>query len=64
MAIKVVFYEEDGIEYVSHGVDTETLQDVTLPPEEKRQFIRENCRMCPEHGLVIKDTPADYEPRF
>jgi hypothetical protein len=46
--------EKDGKTYVSHGIDSETLESVILPQEPWESFKRAECKPTPE-GYVLKD---------
>jgi hypothetical protein len=49
--IYVVLVEEDGKTFVSHGIDSDTLESVVLPQEPFESF-RSNCKITPE-GWVL-----------
>ena len=44
---------EDGKIYVSHGIDSETLENVALPQEPWESFKKINCIPTP-NGYILK----------
>jgi hypothetical protein len=49
--IYVMLIEENGEMFVSHGIDSETLENVVLPQEPFESF-KLNCKITPE-GWVL-----------
>ena len=51
--IYVMLEEEDGVLWVSHGINSETLENVVLP-QEKWSYFKVYCKSTP-NGYVLKD---------
>ena len=55
MILVIPYQDENDNIVVSHGVDTDTLENVVLPFEDYYDFCVANCTRTPE-GHVIKES--------